>query len=273
MSTEKKIADWLINTGYPLEMEVATILRKRGLSVFQADYYLDPKSNEYREIDVVAISDQLVAQKEGHLLRFEILCECKTSRDKPWLLLVDDSVEPNDRLLMFNRVGNHFAMRLLNKAANRLSEKAAPLLAFDRAPAYGVTQGLRKKQNDLDASYAALMQVANAARVRAENSELAFKDAKGSLNAEAFIAVVVVDGELFDVTLGQDWTPSAMAVERQVVMWRNPVGGRPFTIIHVVRKDRLGRFVSDLLSGIQSLYRWCDENPDMVRSVFNSRGL
>src|SRR5262245_3552588 len=106
MSTERKITDWLADTGYPLEMEVATILRKRGLSVFQADYYLDPKSNKYREIDVVAISDHFVAQEEGHLLRFEILCECKKSRDKPWLFLVDDSVERSDRLLMFNRVGN-----------------------------------------------------------------------------------------------------------------------------------------------------------------------
>src|SRR5688500_7975613 len=100
MFNEKEITDWLLTTGFPLEMEVATILRKRGLSVFQADYYLDPKSNEYREIDVVAIKDHFVEPQEGHLLRFEILCECKTSRDKPWLFFVDDSVKPNDRLLI-----------------------------------------------------------------------------------------------------------------------------------------------------------------------------
>jgi len=270
MSIEKKISDWLVNTGFPLEMEVATILRKRGLSVFQADYYLDPKSNEYREIDVVATIDYFVAPKEGHLLRFEILCECKTSRDKPWLFFVDDSAMPQDRLLMFNRAGNQFATRLLNKAANHSAGNPPPLFAFERPPAYGVTQGFGKKQNDLDTGYAALMQVANATRVRAENSALAFKDVEGSLNAEAFIAVVVVDGQLFDVTLGEDWSPSVNAVERQVVMWRNPVGGQPLTIIHVVRKDRFGLFVSDVQSGIAALHRWCDGNPELVRGVFHS---
>jgi hypothetical protein len=270
MPTEKDITDWLLNTGFPLEMEVATILRKRGLSVLQADYYLDPKSNEYREIDVVAITNQFVERQEGHLLRFEILCECKTSRDKPWLFFVDDSAQPMDRLLMFNRPGNRFASRLLTKAADRLTGDLAPLFAFDRAPAYGVIQGLRKKQNDLDTSYAALMQVANAARVRAEDSELTFKDMQGSLNAEAFIAVVVVDGKLFDVKLGEDWAPSITEVERQVVMWRNPVVGRPFTVIHVVGKDRLGAFVSSVQSAIEALYRWCDENPERVRDAFRS---
>jgi hypothetical protein len=260
MSSEKAVKEWLVKTGYPLEMEVANVFRNRGLHVFQSDYYMDPQSNEYREIDVVALSSHQIGN-EGNLVKFEVLCECKTSRDKPWLMFVDDSAKPNDRLLIFNRVGNQFATRLFARAATHIAGTAPPLFAFDRTPAYGVTQALRKKHNDLDATYSALMQAANAARVRAADSDLVYKDPPiGSMDAEVFIPVVVVDSELFDVSLGQDWAPTLTPVERQVVMWRNPVGGRPFTVIHVVRKDRVGTFVSDLKEGFGTLYEWCDKN-------------
>ena len=269
VSTEKALKEWLVETGYPLEMEVANVLRNRGFAVFQSDYYKDPQSDEYREIDVVAVAAHAIG-KNGNLLHVRVLCECKTSRTKPWLFFVDDANTPNERLLLFSRAGNRFAHRLLSRAIHDLCRTHPPLFAFDRPPAYGVTQAFRKKPSDPDVSYLALMQAANAVRVRTlEADEVTPVGPYGAADAEVFIPVVVVDGELFDVSLGQDWAPNLTPVERQVVLWRNPIAGRFFTIIHVVRKDRVGAFTSDLKSGIEAAFKWCDTNENAALKAFS----
>lgn len=272
MSSEEAVKNWLVETGYPLEMEVANVFRHRGLHVFQSDFYADPQTNEYREIDVVAFMSHKIGHS-GNRAEFRILCECKTSRDKPWLFFVDGAATPNERLLSFSRAGNRYGHRLLGRVGNALVGSQPPLFAFDRTPAYGVTVAFRKsKPNDLDASYSALMQAANAVRARASESEATCEEVPPEqADAEVFIPVVVVDGDLFDVSLGQDWTPRLTAVERQVVLWRNPIGGRFFTIIHVVRKDRVGAFVSDLKSGFDAVFAWCDENPEHALRSFAPR--
>lgn len=80
-----QIHEWLRHEGYPFEMQVAQAFRKVGFHVTQSDYYIDPEEQKAREIDVVAVAQR--AEKDGPVFRIMFLIECKSSKEKPWLLL------------------------------------------------------------------------------------------------------------------------------------------------------------------------------------------
>ena len=78
---QERVAHWLSNQGYPLEMTVASIFRKHEFDVSQGIYYSDPETAETREIDVVADRSDFVG-----LLGVFMVIECKSSKDKPWVI-------------------------------------------------------------------------------------------------------------------------------------------------------------------------------------------
>jgi hypothetical protein len=78
------IRKWLETQGYPLEMASAKIFRSEGFTVFQSEFYLDPQTNVYREVDVVAWKQVRLSE---HLLRVELVAECKSSLDRPWVMV------------------------------------------------------------------------------------------------------------------------------------------------------------------------------------------
>jgi len=49
---EERLKKEILRTGYPLEIEIQSILEERGLSVFPTHFYLDPQSHEPRDIDI-----------------------------------------------------------------------------------------------------------------------------------------------------------------------------------------------------------------------------
>jgi hypothetical protein len=53
-SSEESVLSWLRGQGYPLELRIGNVLRRRGWHVEHADWYLDPVSNALREIDIRA---------------------------------------------------------------------------------------------------------------------------------------------------------------------------------------------------------------------------
>ena len=89
MSLENKIIQWLDNQGYPLEMQIARILKREGFTVSMGDIYADIETGIQREIDVTAtkwiVGDQWIVQ-----ICFRI--ECKLSRDKPWVIFTSREV-------------------------------------------------------------------------------------------------------------------------------------------------------------------------------------
>jgi hypothetical protein len=80
---ESRVLGWLKEQGFPLEMEVASMAKAAGFEVSQSDYYIDPDTGEPREIDLVLSLNNL---KHGFSLTYNLFVECKSSRDKPWLM-------------------------------------------------------------------------------------------------------------------------------------------------------------------------------------------
>src|SRR5687767_1963194 len=87
------VLDWLEKQGYPLEMHVAEEFRKAGFEVTQSEFYLDPDTNQPREVDVLATNYVEITPTE-RVVRIRFVIECKRSRDKPWVMFVPPDTEP-----------------------------------------------------------------------------------------------------------------------------------------------------------------------------------
>lgn len=99
MDPEKSrtLEDYLIEkvkeSGYPLEIEISTLLDKEYV-VFNTQYYFDEEIKQGRDIDIYAIpyanldfftDDELVEKTAPFLLRNEIAVECKKSKTYAWV--------------------------------------------------------------------------------------------------------------------------------------------------------------------------------------------
>jgi len=125
----ERIAAWLETQGYPLEMRAAETLRGRGFAVAPGTYYQDAESKEVREIDLVAYVQR--ADPEI-ILRISVVAECKSSRDKPWVVFESEKPRPSD----YGRIVHRHATAW---GTNRLCDAldVAPGELFTRKPGGG----------------------------------------------------------------------------------------------------------------------------------------
>lgn len=94
---EKQISDWLIKTGYPLELFVYEQLAKRKYLCEKSSLYPDIKSGVSREIDVTAYIHG--PNYDTHSYSLQLLIECKKS-EKPLLVLAEKETKARfDQLL------------------------------------------------------------------------------------------------------------------------------------------------------------------------------
>jgi len=79
----KNITTWLNDSGFPLEMEVASIFQKNKCHIEQSHFFEDPETKVSREIDIFAGFTEEIFEKK--ILHFRFFVECKSHKDKPWL--------------------------------------------------------------------------------------------------------------------------------------------------------------------------------------------
>jgi len=248
---EDKVRAWLGTQGYPLEMRVAQALQVAGARVVQSDYYTDQGTSESREIDVVASWHDEV---DGMVVRVNLTFECKSSRDKPWVLFVS----PEARLAPPARVAQRAASRLaaigLWDMADEKALQDLPIFQLPTAPAYGLRQAFGEKA---DVCYAAISGVASAAAAQADQPD--FQDSLlGRYDIfEVIFPVVVTDARLFSALLKTDGELEVTEQKTGVLLWRNPVVNRPHTIIHVVSSPALGEFVELARKSAEAFLAMC----------------
>lgn len=94
---KQQISDWLIKTGYPLELFVYEQLAKRKYLCEKSSLYPDIKSGVSREIDVTAYLHG--PNYDTHSYSLQLLIECKKS-EKPILVLAEKRTKTRfDQLL------------------------------------------------------------------------------------------------------------------------------------------------------------------------------
>ena len=87
MDEADAVRDWLGRTGYPLESEVAKAFRAQGLQVFQGLHYGadNLEASGAREIDVLAVAEEITPRHPMTRCTVILVVECKTS-SVPWVV-------------------------------------------------------------------------------------------------------------------------------------------------------------------------------------------
>jgi hypothetical protein len=173
---QRRVDNWLKDTGFPLEMRVAKRLQEledTGNWSIQANYsYLDGRTESIREIDLLGYvtsryDDRVV------VVDIEIVLECKATAN-PWVILQESfKRQPMYPVVNYEdysgclTVMNQQAPRQLSRFTEALANHLAGCLPLAPPPGYSVIEAF-KNSRDKDAAYSATRQVINATQHRME---------------------------------------------------------------------------------------------------------
>jgi hypothetical protein len=269
-SLTDRVAEWLGETGYPLEMHVAQALRDAGFVVRQSAYYDD--GGTFREVDVIATKLYHTPQAQ---LKFVLVVECKTSRARPWVVFRGDPLaSPGDvRDMLHWGPANEKGEKVRRVLAGNIDVR--DMTMFKREPlAYGMVSAKLGKPSDDDKggdqSYAALMQVSKAVvalTVQTKGSDSVSKVA--NRYATIGFPVIVLDGHLFSANL-KDGEPEVKEIKHCVVDARHPETGDA-VFVSVATKGILADFVLAARSTADAMAVWCRENPAKVGAAITGQ--
>lgn len=227
MSLEKNVAEWLRKRGYPLEMEVAQILKRAGFGVVQSEFYEDRDGGTWRETDVIAYEE---SRESGCHAVFGLVAECKGSKDKPWVLFSAADNYPKG-LSISRRASSEEGESILRSLAFNTEIADLSLFKVPERPGYGLTVALRD-DNNKDYAYEALMSVCKAALglisqlTKAPHAEI----------LPFAWPVIVVNAPLLEAYLDNNGSVQTRQIEKGLLIWRNPVITR-HTLVQIYTKS------------------------------------
>jgi len=133
---ENHLTEEIKRSGYPLEIEVSSLLDKDYI-VFNTQYYFDEDIKQGRDIDIYAIPflnvDDIADDKLAPLgLRTEIAIECKKSETHAWVFYTRPLIPPVSRLY----IGGQFSDTIPKPKAGVSNLEALlfekPILHYDK---------------------------------------------------------------------------------------------------------------------------------------------
>lgn len=267
---EGKILDWLLNSGYPLELFVSQNLQARGYLCGKSEYYKDLESDVSREIDVIAYKHG--EDYETYSYDQRLVFECKKS-SKP---LVNLCTSESERPIGFHYLshgeqedgpsGNYLALYKLGKLDESQLEKAIGVFSTPAPLGYSLVPALGTSDANI---FSGLMGLAKASTFYRRSFLKFFREARKDRKAhivdrnpfEFHMAVLVVDAPLFNATLLHSGKLSIKESNYSVLKISLPWDVKPYEIetgycIHVVTKE----FFPDFLDGIDQLYRYVSQD-------------
>jgi len=253
---ESKISEWLQNQGYPLEMRVASVFRETGFLVSQSEYYVDPDSEESREIDVIAYDSKFIKSKT---VRITFVIECKASRDKPWVLFTSAARRIPSRSRVVQRAASKLGTRLLRHISDSEEIQDLKIFQLPASPAYGMTQAFTSGN---DICYSAVMSVAKASLASISKADqvpkaLSILGRFGTF--EIVFPVIVTEARLFEACLSESSTLEVSEVLQGALLWRNPILGKRFTIVNVMNTTFLQEFCQNAKVAADAIFSRSDE--------------
>jgi hypothetical protein len=248
---EARLANWLQEQGYPLEMRAAAALREQGLEVVQSYYYFDQQAQTHREIDLRASYRMVITRKM--MVDVELVIECKSSPDKPWVLFLSPfSMHPTAR------TSQRFVARVSgseqwwDRLARSRAVQRAPLLTFGDHPAHALIRASLGKSTE-DVAYGALMAVTRAAAGMLDQLNEASRDE--FRHYAVVIPIVVLNAPLFTCTTSGDGSLVLNRVSRGTLLWSNRarLSDSPHTIIPVLTEPELPSLATETVATGQTI--------------------
>jgi hypothetical protein len=256
---ETRISEWLTTQGYPLEMKVASALRKEDFFVNQSPYYTDPETNTSREIDIIATKGDEIG-----FLEVAFIIECKNSTERPWVLFTAERHEEGrNKFFTFAILSDLARKKLVDRLWAPLTLKdKVPLNWFDKPErtAYGVTAAFTSGE---DSAYKAVIGALKASI----NWNGPNKD-EYSRPLRFVFPVVVFGGRLFETYLDANGKMVTQEVEEGFVTNNRSINGSVCSSVHVVTEKRLPTFckeASELTNQLLTLLK--PELEDMLKEL------
>ncbi len=235
-----RIHDWLLGTGFPLEMRAASVFRSVGFEVRQASTYADPQTEKGREIDVFAVDPDIYG-----IVEISVVVECKASAS-PWVALISDATLAGYNRLHAMAVSSGAAKSAVFEQMVKAQEKAKPraLELGDRC-GYGLRQAFSK---DHDPAYAACVNVLKACAAIARDREAAHAPRL----AFAF-PVLVVESPIFECELSANGQLSLQEVNSSNILFSAYLPEPVSSCIRVVHSDGLEEAARELKATVDDL--------------------
>ncbi len=131
-----------------------------------------------------------------------------------------------------------------------MSVQALSIFSLPERPAYGLTQALTQGK---DVCYSAVTSISKA--VLSIVSELDGNKRQRTGNVCSIILpVVVIEGQLFEVFLEGQSDVAINSIESGTLLWRNPIVGKPHTIVNILTSTGFDQYADDALTSIEGLF-------------------
>lgn len=197
-SLRLKVFEQIKKQGYPLEMRVARLFRESGrFNVAQSEYFIDPESGEFREIDVVASRDDSIG---GSYFRVSFCIECKVSVSVPYVIFTYSTEHRfGDTYPLSAASYSQAGIRII---ANLLNDEVIEQFGLFSMPdrlgymIRGVPISKEIKSGKMDRAYESVIKTVKYAAARTVEGD------KFNL-CEIIFPIVVVDGLLFECYLDE----------------------------------------------------------------------
>lgn len=236
----EKLEDWVNKYGYPLEFETANIFRGNRFQTRQGIYVTDTKTNSPKEIDVLASIHRHRKGIPGSI-RIEFLVECKTNKDKPWIVFSDKKSKIDYKDFINNLITNS-TMELIMQGVKDMDEiRGLSMFTPSETSGFnGVTSLIDK--NDKDRFYSTFQSIisnCNSRRILSEYTENPLRLAK------LFIPIVVVES-IFNATYSEDEKKLKLEKTEHIkIHWRGAENSK-LTTVDLVSINYLNEFTSEL---------------------------
>lgn len=212
---KEKIAKWLNEQGFPLEMKVAKIFQENGFSVSSSIFYKDTSGGKAREIDVIAERGILL---DHHIIfTISFIVECKYSLDKPWILFRSNNNRGKKILTNYDNASYYGAVTLL-EIGNTSVCTENELFQIPEYPYYGVRRAF---DNGKDMPFTALMEVCKGLLAQKEYVD-SFYSKPNTYNISLFFPLIIVDGRLYETFLDNASQLNVQEIDSGILFLNSP---------------------------------------------------
>lgn len=250
-----RIAKWLEQQGYPLEMQAASALRKCGLWVRQSAHYIDEESGKSREIDVLAIEQEHLGMAEIYFV-----IECKTS-NKPWILFTSPHALDNyNRLFALGLFSSRGREAILNRWDE--AEESLKWLKKDMRNGYNLTAAFTGGEDSAFGAAASVVKACSFLLRKAENgpTKLIFTFPAIILSSPLFECYLDDQGEIRVSEIDQGW----LFFDARIAKFHG-------TCIRIVSQSALQQFATDVGAMKVNLRKLIEPDVQQEWKTFQSR--
>lgn len=205
-----KILEDILKTGFVTELQVGSVLRKREWTTSHGDTYEDLDTGKSREIDIIAT---LVKYDEESdlFLEFSLVIDVKRMKKRPWVIFsTEKTISDTEGWRILNSGYNYKSLNQDKFTSTIFTSDDLDEMNFkSEIDRYGIAfHESFKSPSETSQAFQSLIGASKAAWDRKEkhHSKDELKDFNKNEPTELniFIPVIVLDGELFEVSIDKE---------------------------------------------------------------------